>query len=174
MLRQQILFTTLLISITTAAFNVFGQNGTVEVKEHYYENIHLINYPSVFFESRGNEMMQEQRYEFEVFPGGDVSAIQLSFENCDNIELMANGGVAIINSLESIFESAPIAYQEDANGNRIDIEAHFVLTDHRVSIEIGPYEMSQVLTIEMKSVHSSLPPQTSRGLDQPQTTMIMY
>lgn len=152
MLHTKFFFTVLLSLMVSVSTPLFAQNGMVKVVEHFYDNIHLISYPAVEYETRSNESVEEVQYEFEVFPGGDVSDIRFNYVLNGEVELLANGGLKVVSLNGQIYESAPYAYQESTNGDLIEIPVHFEIKETEIYLVAEAYEMAQILTIEMKSV----------------------
>lgn len=152
MLHTKLFFTALLLVMVNVSTPLFAQGGMAEVKEHFYDNIHLISYPIVEYATRSDEQVEERQYEFEVFPGGDVSEIRFNYALNGEVDLLANGSLKSTRPNGQTFESAPYAYQEGPNGEIVAIPVHFEIKDTEIYLVAGAYEMAQILTIEMKSV----------------------
>lgn len=174
MLRQNFSNITLFFAFFTTIFPLTAQSQTVEIHQHFYENIHLISYPVVEFETRSNQPLQEYEYEFEVFPGGDVSDIHFNYGSCQKIEILANGSLQVSGPLGNIFEAAPYAYQESVDGEKVEVDIKFNVENNEVKLVASSYEMAQILTIKMKSIKGSALEMTTRGLNMPNQKWISY
>lgn len=130
----------------------FSQENMVEVHEHLYENVHMISYPIKESSSNDGEFMVAHRYEFEVFPGGYVSDIYLSIEDCDKVSFLEDGSIKITGPKGSRIEQAPFAYQEMPNGDIQRVNVSFRHEGSAIYLEVDDYEIAQVLTIEMETI----------------------
>ncbi len=134
---------------------IYAQPGMAEIREHFYNNVHLVTYPMVEYVNRSNEPVQEYIYEFEVFPGGSVSDVTFDYQECQQVELMANGGLHIYGPLGETFEAAPYAYQELENGEIKEIGIRYSRNGNQIYLDVDKYEWLQILTIEMRSIRGA-------------------
>ncbi len=151
MLRINTLLATLLFVMASSFQLANAQEMEVTVQEHIYDNIHLVSYPATTEASRGGSNIDVKNYDFEVFPGGDVSEIHFSYEGCEVVEVLANGTLRIEGAGGESVESLPYAYQEMSDGEIVEVAVNFVVNGNNVYLQADQYELMQVLTIEMKS-----------------------
>ncbi len=149
-------FFAILLTVVFASIQVaLGQDGTVKVHEHYYDNIHLISYPVEEYANRSDEAVKEYHYEFEVFPGGYVSDIHFSYSICQNITAESNGSLTISGPLGEIYEATPYAYQEGPDGDVIEVPVRYEVNGKEAYLVADNYEMTQILTIELRSIRKA-------------------
>jgi len=85
-------------------------------------------------------------YDFVVKPGGNVEDIRLRYKGAEGIEI-AGGKLSIKTTLGEIWEEMPAVYQI-IKGERVAIEAAYILKSNEVSIEVGDYDKSKELIID--------------------------
>jgi len=93
----------------------------------------VLNYESIIYEEiysgidlkyYGNGI--EMEYDFIVSPGADPSQICVCYEGAKSISVNDNGELMVETDWESVIESKPLVYQEQA-GKRIPIECSYTL-----------------------------------------------
>jgi hypothetical protein len=94
-------------------------------------------------------------YDLTVAPYADPSVIALRFSGADRIAVDAGGDLVVTAGGRDIVQHKPVAYQ-DANGRRVPIEAVYRISDNRVTLALGPYDLSRPLTIDPVIASSSL------------------
>ena len=87
---------------------------------------------------------------FTVAPGQNPTHIQLKLDGTDRLEINAAGQLAALTGNGRISFSAPIAFQEDAKGNRDPVNVAYALNadQARYGFTLGPFDESRPLIIE--------------------------
>jgi len=130
--------------------------GITGVKAHrkvVYENMYP-NIDVVFYGGKDNPPLSPLRggdfegmeYDFVVKLGADVEDIRLRYKGADGIEV-EDGKLKIKTSFGDMIEEIPEVYQI-INGEKIKIEAAYVLKGNEVKIIVGDYDKSKVLIID--------------------------
>lgn len=130
-----------------------------------YENV----YPGVDLIYYGNEA-GEIEYDFVVAPGADPDLIAMTVEGADKVELDAESGGLILNTIVGrVQQHAPRIYQE-VNGARHEIAGRYRLVEGEdrignsqsairnslIAFELGEYDESLPLVIDPVVVYSTL------------------
>jgi uncharacterized repeat protein (TIGR01451 family) len=103
-------------------------------------------YPGIDLVYYGHEGQLE--YDFNVAPGADPQAIQLSFAGERNMAIDRKGNLVVRAAGGDLVFHAPIAYQ-DGDGGRRNVASHFVLSaGNRVSFAVGEYDRRRGLVID--------------------------
>ena len=116
---------------------------------HTYSRVQLGEvYPGVNLQLRatGNNMEKI----FTVAPGHNPNQIQLKLDGAERLEVNAAGHLVAHTGNGPISFTAPIAFQEDAQGKRDAITVAYVLdADHaRYGFMLGDYDATRALTID--------------------------
>jgi len=91
-------------------------------------------------------VLEGMEYDFVVKPGGDVEDIILGYKGTDGIEV-EDGKLKIKTTLGEMREEIPAVYQI-REGERVAIEAAYVLQGNEVSIKVEDYDRSNDLIID--------------------------
>jgi hypothetical protein len=104
-------------------------------------------YPGVDVIYYGNQKQLE--YDFIVAPNANPRAIELAFDGDQKLKVDANGDLVISTAAGEVRMREPLAYQEDARGNRQIVAANYASRGlHGVGISIGKYDTSRQLIID--------------------------
>ena len=129
-----------------------GQNTVTNVST--YEGLiyrELYNGIDLQYNSEDSQLKSE----FIVDPGADPNQIRLDYAGAEDIVIRQDGALVIQTAFGELVENAPIVYQ-DINGERIYIEAQYILEDNdTVIFEINDYDTNYVLTIDPTIEYSS-------------------
>lgn len=116
-------------------------------KVSYYEV-----YPNIdahyYFTQEGN-----LKYDFVLNPGADEDDISILYQGADSVYL-AYGNVIVENSIETVLESAPYAYQIK-EGIKKEVKCSYKLKGKRISYDIGRYDKDLPLIIDPVLVFST-------------------
>lgn len=113
-----------------------------------YEEI----YPGINLTYYGNQ--QQLEYDFEVAPGADASVIRLACDGADALDIDSHGDLVLKLKNGEIRQHKPNVYQY-ADGQRINIDAKFLVRGREVGFEIAPYDHSRSLVIDPTLVYST-------------------
>jgi len=83
------------------------------------------------------------KYEFVVYPGGNVNDIRIKWNGINNLKIAKNGGISYAFALGSMVESSPVCYQ----GKNI-IGSNFIKSGELVGFNIKDYDRSATLVID--------------------------
>lgn len=109
-------------------------------------------YPGIDLTYYGSQGHLE--YDFQVEPGSDPRAIQLTFEGAQSLRLDA-GDLVIATGAGDVRLEAPRVYQSEGD-NRQRVDGRFaLLAAGRVGFEIGDYDRTKTLVIDPVLVYSS-------------------
>ncbi|HVA46390.1 MAG TPA: FG-GAP-like repeat-containing protein [Pirellulales bacterium] len=110
-------------------------------------------YPGVDLTYYGNN--QQLEYDFTVAPGGDPSAIKLSFSGADKITIDGQGNLVLHTAVGDVVEHAPVVYQGDG-GQRQALSGNYVIGDDgTVSFTVGAYDHARPLVIDPVLVYAT-------------------
>jgi len=112
------------------------------IYENIYPNIDVVFIPSRILGSVRGLL----EYDFVVKPGGNVEDIILRYKGADGIEV-EGGKLKIKTSLGEMIEEMPEVYQI-IEGDKVAIEASYILKSNEVSIKVGGYDKSNGLIID--------------------------
>jgi hypothetical protein len=115
-------------------------------------------YPRIDVEYYASDRQLE--YDFVVHPGGDPWRIALDVDAA--VALSPGGNLAI--GRTGITQRRPTAYQQFGDDRRT-VEAHYVVRDRKVHIEVGSYDRSRELIIDPVVVSTAT--FDGNGLDAP-------
>jgi len=118
--------------------------GITGVKAHrkvVYENMYP-NIDIIFYGGKAKGM----EYDFVVKPGGNIRDIKLRYKGDNGIGL-DEGKLKIQTTIGDILEEIPEVYQI-IEGEKVDIEAAYVLKGNEVSIEVRNYDKTKSLIID--------------------------
>ncbi|MBK7642696.1 MAG: hypothetical protein IPJ19_06530 [Planctomycetes bacterium] len=88
------------------------------------------------------------RYDFELAPHADPSAIRLAFDDACELRIDAEGALVIETELGSLRQRAPHLFQT-LEGKERDVEGSFrLLGEHEVGFEVGAYDADAQLVID--------------------------
>ena len=94
------------------------------VYKDIYENIDMKFY--------GNNRQME--YDIIVKPGADVSAVQISYEGTEGLNITEDGRMDIALKEGKVIQNKPYCYQE-INGERVDVEGQFKIINNNLEID---------------------------------------
>lgn len=103
------------------------------------------------------------QYDFIVSPGADSERAQLTFEGADSLEIDADGGLLIATPAGTIRQARPYTYQDDDNGQRVEIPSSFRIDDDAVRFNIGEYDRLRPLIIDPTVLINNLSYSTLMG-----------
>jgi hypothetical protein len=103
-------------------------------------------WPGVDVVYRGTRERVE--YDFVVEPGADPSAIALSFDGADRLDVdPATGDLVVTAAGSTMRQGRPVVYQED--GGRRDVAGEFVLMGGvRAGFRVGDYDPTRALVVD--------------------------
>ncbi|HEX8353627.1 MAG TPA: SBBP repeat-containing protein [Pyrinomonadaceae bacterium] len=111
-----------------------------------YEGIDLVYY--------GNQRQLE--YDFRLAPGRDPRAIRLAFEGQTRLRVDASGDLLLRTAGGEVRQRKPFAYQEEADGRRVEVAARYVPRGRReVGFEVGPHDPARPLVIDPVLAYST-------------------
>ena len=116
-------------------------------------------YPSIDLVYEGKET--NLKYSFVVQANGNPNLIQIEHTGADKIVIDKQGRLIITTSLGEIIESKPIAWTENADGNRTTVKCKFKLDGNVVTFELGSYNASEKLIIDPELAFSTFTGATS-------------
>ncbi len=127
-----------------------GEEGITNV--HAYKTITYKSiYPNIDFILQSGKGGLE--YEFVVYPGGNVSDIQIEWKGIEKIEKLKNSGIEYSFGLGKMEESALQTYvgaglapAQSANTHKI--ESHFILNNNRIGFKVSKYDKTKPLVID--------------------------
>ncbi|HYK35039.1 hypothetical protein [Alloacidobacterium sp.] len=103
-------------------------------------------YPGIdteFYEKNG-----ELEHDFVLAPGADVKEIHLDLHSQRRATLTEAGDAVIPASNGELRFRKPVAYQFDAQGRRVAVDASYRLSGHNLRFEVGAYDRSRTLVID--------------------------
>lgn len=104
-------------------------------------------YPGISLKLYGTRARPE--YDFILEPGADASLIRLRFAGADQVEVGSRGELIVRTSSGELVHHMPVAYQRDAGGESVVIDAQFVQTaPDELRFELGRYDHSRPLVID--------------------------
>ena len=104
-------------------------------------------YPGISLKLYGTHARPE--YDFILEPGADPSVIRLRFAGADSIEVRSRGELIVRTPAGELIHHMPVAYQRDAGGETVVIDARFVQTaSDELQFAIGRYDRSRPLVID--------------------------
>jgi len=125
--------------------NKSGQAGNADsgiTNVHTYKTITYKSiYPNIDLVLRAKP--NGMKYEFVVYPGGNVSDIQIQWNGLESIKKLENSGIEYSCSLGKMDESKPVSFQ---GGNRIISD--FIQIKSRISFNTGKYDKSKIIVID--------------------------
>jgi hypothetical protein len=133
------------------------RTGVTSYANVKYENV----YPGVDLVYYGNQGRLE--YDFIVKPGADPSAIALSFDGADGMEIDSQGDLILPLNGHEVRQRRPIAYQ-NSGGERVEVESEFKISNLKseisnpqsvVAFHLGAYDPTQPLIIDPVLVYST-------------------
>jgi Beta-propeller repeat/RTX calcium-binding nonapeptide repeat (4 copies) len=90
------------------------------------------------------------KYEFEVAPGADPSAIRMAYQGASELELSAGGGLRVLTPGGELLDRAPVAWQP--GGGPVDVVYDVDGTSY--GFDLGSYDATMPLVIDPAIVHS--------------------
>lgn len=113
----------------------------------YSELIRKDMYPGIDVQTLGKNEALEINYLLQ--PHADAQQIQIQYEGFSQLEIRKDGSFRMSHPLGYISESAPIAWNVDANGNKIKVDVQYKLVNTIVSFEFpNGYDESLPLVID--------------------------
>lgn len=90
--------------------------------------------------------------QFEVFPGGAPSDIQVSAQQGYELISIEEGKLIIRKGEQEFTAQVPFAYQENPDGSRIEVKVGYQINENgQVSFHTSEYELAQTLVIEIST-----------------------
>jgi len=102
-------------------------------------------YPGVAVVYQGDN--QRFRYDFEVAPGADPSAIHWTYDGADNLSVDEHGALVVSVGDSQLTSSKPYIYQE-YGGVKHPVEGGYSLNGKDVAFEIARYDSTKPLVID--------------------------
>src|SRR5207248_11101512 len=88
-------------------------------------------------------------YDFLVHPGADPGAVVQRFAGARGLELDAGGNLVVHSGAADVRVSAPVLYQEAADGTRQQVAGRSVLLGgDNVGYQVGAYDVTRTLVID--------------------------
>ena len=103
-------------------------------------------YPGVNLAYYGSQRALE--YDFIVTPGYDPSVITVSFDGVEQVELGANGDLALHLDGEIIYQRNPVIYQQAGGGRRAVTGRYVMRGEKQIGFEVDGYDASKPLVID--------------------------
>lgn len=131
-------------AITTSNFYL---NNNKEIEN--VPNFNKVRYTGIYkgidalFYNNGGML----EYDFIVQPGTDPSAIGFKFEGAKDVQIEADGSLAVKTANSGISHAKPFTYQE-IKGEKREVASRYVIENGRVGFEIGEYDRSLPLIID--------------------------
>jgi uncharacterized repeat protein (TIGR01451 family) len=103
-------------------------------------------YPGVdteFYDKNG-----ELEHDFVLAPGADPKSIRLDLRSAQHATLTPEGDAVIPASSGELRFRKPVAYQFDAQGKRVLVDASYRLAKNNLSFALGSYDHSRTLVID--------------------------
>ncbi|HYK35792.1 MAG TPA: hypothetical protein VEV40_07500, partial [Alloacidobacterium sp.] len=103
-------------------------------------------YPGIdteFYEKNG-----ELEHDFVLAPGADAREIHLDLRSQRRATLTTAGDAVIPAAGGELRFRKPVAYQFDAQGRRVAVDASYRLSGHNLRFEVGAYDRSRTLVID--------------------------
>jgi hypothetical protein len=96
------------------------------------------------------------QYDFNLAAGADPSQILLNFDGAEQVEVDADGNLAVSVGGETVLQHRPFIYQT-IDGEQVTIEGGYqLLESNRVSFHVGSYDSSKPLVIDPILSYASL------------------
>lgn len=96
------------------------------------------------------------RYDFIVKPNADLSKLKFNLEGGNETKINSKGELEIETSIGTVTNKKLLAYQEDGNGNKSNVNCNFIKnTDGSYSFDLGNYDRSKRLIIDPTVVFST-------------------
>ena len=90
------------------------------------------------------------KYEFVVYPGGNVNDIKIQWSGLDNIDVKNDGGISYVFASSRIEESKPVSFQE-----KKIVETDFVKHSNVIGFKLNKYDKTKILLIDPTLVWST-------------------
>lgn len=90
---------------------------------------------------------KQVEYDFIVSPNADSNQIKLNFDGAKNISIDEHGNLVLKTEKAELIQRKPVAYQE-INGERVEVNVSYELSQDQVSFKLGDYDKSHSLTID--------------------------
>ncbi len=123
--------------------NFYGENipeGITNV--HTYKTLTYKSiYPNIDFVLYAKP--EGMKYEFVVWPGGDLRNIQIEWNGLQNILMLKNGGVEYSCDFAKMSESKPVSFQ-----GKTFIQSRFFKNKNRIGFKVGHYDKKSPLVID--------------------------
>ena len=114
---------------------------------HYAKVRYEAVYPGIDLVYYGNQRQLE--YDFVVAPGTDYNIIRMAFKGTGKPSVDSQGNLVLETPGGQMIQRPPIVYQEDSNGQRQTITAHYVLKDNaQIGFRVASYDAKRELVID--------------------------
>ncbi len=115
-----------------------GVNKALTYKTIVYKNV----YPNIDMLIHAKTSGME--YEFVIYPGGNVSDIQIQWNGLQNMEMMQNGGLHYVSNMIDMQDSKPVSFIPGGT----QVPSSFEKNENEISFNVAEYDHSQKLTID--------------------------
>ena len=87
---------------------------------------------------------------FTVAPGADPARILLTIDGTDRLRLAPDGALIAATGQGDVAFTAPVAFQHDSAGKRVDVPVHYALLSDRPGyrFQVGDYDRTRPLVID--------------------------
>jgi hypothetical protein len=118
--------------------------GTQITFVHCFKTITYKNiYPDI--DMALHTMAQGIKYEFIIYPGGNVKDIQMQWDGLNEMTKTEGGGILYRFATGTLQESAPLSFTAAEHQH---IESHFILQSNTTGFEISGYDKTKTIVID--------------------------
>ncbi|MEM6764642.1 MAG: hypothetical protein AAF824_24745 [Bacteroidota bacterium] len=130
---------------------VLGLAGSSRIYAQQFEPV----YQNIYLTSQAVSTRSQivNAHTFEVFPGGDVADIRLSYGRHARLSMGADGSILVKEGGRMRIEPAPQAFQSLPTGELVPVRLKVIIRGNELGLSVQNYEMAQVLTIECTGNH---------------------
>ncbi len=121
-------------------------------------NYHRVRYANVYdgvdlvYHSDASQL----EYDFILAPRASTDSIKLRFDGVNRMRLTRSGDLELGFGSRRLLHRAPVAYQQQAGGKRIPVDASYQLLGHnRVGFRVGPHDENLPLVIDPVVIYST-------------------
>ncbi len=93
------------------------------------------------------------KYDIDVAPGADASAIRISYRGASDVVVDPAGNLRVRTSVGELMEAAPYCYQ-DIDGVRSQVPCRFANHDGEITFSLGQYDRARPLVIDPVLIYS--------------------
>ncbi len=115
------------------------------VYRNMYPNIDLVLY------TEHPDAQDYLEYDFIVHPGGDPSAIQMSYDHVTSLSVDEDGSFHLASPFGNVDETKPNGYQLEGTSEKT-VPCGFLLKDNSIGFETGPYDQTHDLYIDPQRI----------------------